>query len=153
MDDGPLNDSPRDTGHRERAIPADTPTRTPRKSRLGLKLFGVFVLLPALLFAAWLAVTLNWVYSHGERAGYIQKFSQKGWLCKTWEGELAMVNMPGTAPELFPFTVKSDSMAHVLTKLMGSRVALSYDQHRGVPGGCFGETQYYITNAQAVAAP
>jgi hypothetical protein len=136
-----------------RATPAETPTRAPRKSRLGLKLVGIFILLPALLIAAWTAITLNWVYSHGERAGYVQKFSKKGWLCKTWEGELAMVNMPGTAPELFTFTVKSDSMAQALTKLMGSRVALSYDQHRGVPGSCFGETQYYVTDAKVVAAP
>jgi hypothetical protein len=64
-----------------------------------------------------------------------------------------MVNMPGTAPELFPFTVKSDSLAEAVTKLMGSRVALSYEQHRGVPGSCFGETQYYVTDAKAVAAP
>ncbi len=136
-----------------RAAPAETPTRTPRKSRLGLKLAGVFIVLPALLFAAWMAITLGWVYSRGERAGYVQKFSQKGWLCKTWEGELAMVNMPGTAPELFAFTVKNDSVAQALTKLMGSRVALSYEQHRGVPGSCFGETQYYVVGAHPVASP
>lgn len=141
-DDGPV-----------RATPADTPTRAPRKSRTGLKLLGLLVLVPALLIAAWTAITLNWVYSRGERAGYVQKFSQKGWICKTWEGELAMVNMPGTAPELFAFTVKSDSIAQALTKLMGSRVALSYEQHRGVPGSCFGDTQYYVTNVQPVAAP
>lgn len=149
MDNGPQR--PMGADEPVRATPAETPTRTPRKSRLGLKLVGLFVLLPALLFAAWMAITLNWVYSRGERAGYVQKFSQKGWICKTWEGELAMVNMPGTAPEIFRFTVKSDSMAQVLTKMMGSRVALSYEQHRGVPGTCFGETQYYVTHAQPVA--
>jgi hypothetical protein len=136
-----------------RATPAETPTRTPRKSRLGLKLVGIFIVLPVLVFAAWIAITLSWVYSRGERAGYVQKFSQKGWICKTWEGELAMVNMPGTAPTLFPFTVKSDSVAQVLTSLMGSRVAVTYEQHRGVPGSCFGETEYYVTAAKAVAGP
>lgn len=136
-----------------RATPAETPTRAPRKSHLGLKLVGIFVLLPALLFAGWTAITLSWVYSRGERAGYVQKFSQKGWICKTWEGELAMVNMPGTAPEIFAFTVKNDSVAQALTKLMGSRVAITYEQHRGVPGSCFGETEYYVTKAQPVAAP
>ena len=136
-----------------RATPAATPTNPPRRSRLGLKLAGIFLLLPALLIAAWTAGTLSWVYSRGERAGYIQKFSQKGWVCKTWEGELAMVNMPGTAPELFTFSVKSDSLAQAITKLMGSRVALSYEQHRGVPGSCFGDTQYYVINAQVVGTP
>jgi len=36
-------------------------------------------------------ITLQVVYSDGERVGYIQKISRKGWVCKTWEGELAMV--------------------------------------------------------------
>ena len=142
-----------DTGQRARAVPAETPTRPPRRSRLGLKLVGIFVVLPILLFAAWTAGSLSWVYSRGERAGYIQKFSQKGWICKTWEGELAMQNMPGVAPELFPFSVRSDSIAHAITSLMGSRVALSYEQHRGVPGHCFAETEYFITAVKKVDAP
>jgi hypothetical protein len=141
------------TGPRERATPADTPTRAPRKSRLGLKLVGLFVLIPALLFAAWTAITLNWAYSEGDRAGYIQKFSQKGWLCKTWEGEIAQQSMPGSAPQLFPFTVKDDSVAHAITAMMGSRVALHYKEHRGVPGSCFGDTQYYVTSVKVVAGP
>jgi hypothetical protein len=106
--------------------------------------------LPALLLAIWTAITLTYTYSKGERAGYIQKLSQKGWICKTWEGELAMVNMPGAAQERFPFTVRSDSIAQVMTKMMGSRVAITYEEHRGVPGTCFGETGYYVTNAKAV---
>jgi hypothetical protein len=56
---------------------------------------GGAVGLVALLFAVYTFVALTWTYSRGERAGYVQKFSQRGWLCKTWEGELAMVNVPG----------------------------------------------------------
>jgi hypothetical protein len=93
---------------------------------------------------------LHWTYSSGERAGFVQKFSHKGWLCKTWEGEIAMVNMPGAAQERFAFTVRDDSVANVITRLMGSRVALTYEQHRGVPGSCFGDTEYYVTAAKAV---
>lgn len=51
-----------------------------------------------LLIVAWTWFTLTWSYSEGERAGYVQKFSKKGWLCKTWEGEIAMVTMPGAIP-------------------------------------------------------
>ena len=111
---------------------------------------GGLVLIPALLVAIWTAITLTYTYSKGERAGYIQKLSQKGWVCKTWEGELAMVNMPGAAQERFPFTVRSDSIAQLMTKMMGSRVAITYEEHRGVPGTCFGETDYYVTAAHAV---
>lgn len=128
----------------------------PRKSRGGsrrrwvLIVLGVVVVVPAALLAAWTAIALNWSYSHGERAGYIQKFSQKGWVCKTWEGEIAMVNVPGANQERFDFSVRDDSIAAAITRMMGSRVAISYEQHRGVPGACFGETQYFVTGVKAV---
>jgi hypothetical protein len=130
------------------APPAEKPST--RKRRWGILLFGILVILPVLLIALWTTITLNWAYSRGERAGYVQKFSDKGWLCKTWEGELAMVNIPGAAQEKFAFSVRSDSVAHEVTRLMGSRVAITYEQHRGVPLRCFGETEYYVTAVKAV---
>lgn len=111
---------------------------------------GAVLGLPALLLAAWTVIALSYTYSQGDRAGYIQKLSKKGWICKTWEGELAMVNVPGAMQERFPFTVRSDSLAAAMTKLMGSRVSLTYEEHRGVPGNCFGETNYYVTAVRAV---
>lgn len=110
----------------------------------------LIVVVPVLLFAGWSALTLNYVFSRGERAGYAQKISKRGWLCKTWEGELAMVNLPGAMPEIFKFSVRNDSVARVLEKNLGKRVSLSYEQHRGVPTSCFAETQYYITNVRFV---
>jgi len=110
------------------------------------------LLVPALLFGLWTWITLTYTYSRGERAGVIQKFSQKGWLCKTWEGELAMVTMPGTVQETFQFTVRKDEVARRLDELykQGGRVSLTYEQHRGVPMSCFGETQYFVTGAQPI---
>ena len=132
------------------ASPPPPVNHPPRKRRWGVMLFGIFVILPVLLVALWTTLALNWAYSRGERAGYIQKFSDKGWLCKTWEGELAMVNVPGAAQEKFTFSVRSDSVAHEITRLMGSRVAITYEQHRGVPVRCFGDTEYYVTAVKAV---
>ena len=106
------------------------------------------ILVPLLLIAAWTAVTLSYSFSTGERAGYAQKLSHRGWLCKTWEGELAMVNLPGAMPEIFRFSVRNDSIAHLIERNLGKRVSLSYEQHRGVPTSCFAETQYYITNVR-----
>ena len=123
--------------------------KRPRR-RWAVKILSVVVAVPILVMGAWLAITMNWVYSKGERAGFIQKFSEKGWVCKTWEGEIAMVNMPGAAQERFSFTVRDDSLAREITRLMGSRVTLDYEQHRGVPSSCFGETQYYVTGVKAV---
>lgn len=102
------------------------------------------------LFAVYSWVVLKWAYSSGERAGYVQKFSKKGWVCKTWEGELAMVSVPGTLSEKFTFTVHDEAVADKLNKAMGKRVAISYEQHIGLPSSCFGETAYFIVDARVV---
>ena len=108
-------------------------------------LVGVLVLILALL-AGFTWVTLHWAYSEGERAGYVQKLSRKGWLCKTWEGEMAMVTMPGTVAEKFAFTVPTEAVAAQLNANVGKRLALHYQQHRWIPSSCFGETEYFVTD-------
>jgi hypothetical protein len=105
----------------------------------------VLLLIPAVIIALWIWVSLGYTYSSGERAGYVQKISKKGWICKTWEGELAMANLPGTMPQIFAFTVRNDSIAKVIEQNAGKQVSLTYDQHRGVPTTCFGETEYFVT--------
>ena len=93
-------------------------------------------------------ITLHWSYSEGERAGYVQKLSKKGFFCKTWEGEMAMVTMPGTVAEKFLFTVPTDAIAARLNASVGKRVALHYQQHRWIPTSCFGETEYFVTDVR-----
>jgi hypothetical protein len=101
-------------------------------------------------FAAYTWIVLNWSYSEGERAGYVQKFSKKGWLCKTWEGELSMVQMAGAIPEKFIFSVRDDAVAERINKSMGKKVNISYKQHIGVPTNCFGETQYFAADVKVL---
>jgi len=103
-----------------------------------------------LLFAAYTWFVLTWSYSSGERAGYVQKGSKKGVISKTWEGELAMVSIPGTTPEKFYFTIADDAVAQQVAATMGQKVALSYEQHIGVPTTFFGETQYFVTAVRKV---
>ncbi len=131
---------------------SSTPTTPPPRRRRG-KTTLVLVLLPilaVLLFALYVWSTLHLNYSDGERAGYVQKFSRKGWVCKTWEGELAMVNLPGTMPQIFNFSVRDATVADRLTKTLGQRVRLHYEQHKGVPTSCFGETEYFVTQVDPV---
>lgn len=100
----------------------------------------------ALLGAAYFTVALKWSYSSGERAGWIQKLSRKGWVCKTWEGELALVSIPGTATvEKFAFTAANDVVAAELINVMGKRVNLHYEEKVGLPTSCFGDTRYFVT--------
>ena len=120
-----------------------------RRGKLGLML--VLLLVAAvLLFALYVWIALSFDYSEGERAGYVQKFSRKGWVCKTWEGELAMVNLPGAMPEIFRFTIRDDAVAQRLNESMGKRVRLHYEQHMGIPTTCFGETSYFVTDVEPV---
>ncbi len=96
------------------------------------------------LFALYTWFTLSWSYSEGERAGYLQKFSKKGWICKTWEGEILLSSMPGAIPERFAFTVRDEALAKEVMAATGKRVVVSYAQHKGVPSSCFGETEHFI---------
>ena len=111
-----------------------------------LKRLFLALLLLALLAAAYFAVVLNWSYSSGERAGWIQKLSDKGWICKTWEGELALVSLPGSSTvEKFQFTVRDDQVAAEIAKVMGRRVTLHYEEKVGLPTSCFGDTRHFVT--------
>ena len=116
-----------------------------------LKWLGLVVVLPAIGFVAYTWFVLSWSFSSGERAGYVQKLSKKGWVCKTWEGEMALVSMPGTVAEKFPFTVRSDAIARQINDSIGAKVALTYEQHIGVPTTCFGETGYFVSAVKVVS--
>jgi lysophospholipid acyltransferase (LPLAT)-like uncharacterized protein len=117
--------------------------------KIMLWLIGLFLAI-VVLFCAYTWITLQWSYSKGERAGYIQKFSEKGWICKTWEGEMAMVAIPGSNPEKFYFSVRDESVVENINKAMGKRVVIVYEQHKGVPTSCFGETEYFATAVRVV---
>jgi hypothetical protein len=114
--------------------------------------FTTLILVPALIFTIWAGATMTFTYSSGERSGFLQKLSQKGWVCKTWEGELAMVNMPGAMSQMFNFSVRNDSIAGVINEAMvqNHRVVLTYKQHVGVPTSCFGETQYFVSGVKVI---
>ena len=78
------------------------------------------------VLGAWTLFTLNWSYSDGERAGYVQKLSERGWICKTWEGELALVSLPGSSVEKFVFTVRDEAVAREVSAATGKLVTLHY---------------------------
>jgi hypothetical protein len=109
------------------------------------------VLVIALLIAAYFWLALQWSYSSGERAGWVQKFSKKGWVCKTWEGELALVSLPGSSVEKFVFTVRDDAVAREVSAATGKRVTLHYEEKVGLPTSCFGETRHFVTQVTATA--
>ena len=118
--------------------------------KASLSIFALLVV-AGLLFFTYIFIALSWSYSSGERAGFMQKLSSKGWVCKTWEGELSLIAIPGAAPEKFHFTVRDDAVAKQIEASMGQRVTLHYEQHKGLPTSCFGETDYFVDSVKVVA--
>jgi len=112
--------------------------------------FMGFLLVLTAVFVLYIWLALTWSFSQGERVGYIQKLSKTGWVCKTWEGEMAMVTMPGAIPDKFLFSIRDDKVADRINKQAGKRVALIYEQHKGLPTNCFGDTEYFIVDVRAV---
>ena len=124
--------------------------RPSRVRRFFFRLLLFFLIVPPLVFGLYTWAMLNFSYSSGDRVGYIQKLSHKGWICKTWEGELAMVNLPGAMPEIFKFTVRDEAVVERINASLGKRVTLHYEQHVGLPTRCFGDTGYFISSVRIV---
>jgi hypothetical protein len=121
------------------------------KPRRRLWLYAlVLVAVPLLLFTLYVGIALTWSYSDGERAGILQKFSRRGWVCKTYEGELAMSIVPGVTPTIWDFSVRDERVLPSLNAALGKRVVLHYTEHRGIPTTCFGHTGYYVDSVSVM---
>jgi hypothetical protein len=129
---------------------ASTPSAGAPRAKNWLVWFIGFIVVLVALLAGYTWLVLNWSYSTGERAGYVQKFSQKGWLCKTWEGEMAIVAIPGSLPEIFKFTVRDDKVAAEINSRHGQARLHRLRAARGYPSTCFGETGYYVSKIHVV---
>ena len=129
-------------------VPA-RPTTFFRRHRWKIILFGFLAVVVA-AGSLWTLITLTFSYSDGDRVGYVQKFSHRGWLCRTWEGELAMTPVPGATPQIFSFTVRDDDTVKRIKEAEGKRVALHYKEKRGIPSSCFGDTSYFISEIRVL---
>ena len=123
-----------------------TAARAPRAGRY----FGWGLVVLALVAVGYTFLTLSYKYSEGERAGLLQKFSSKGWVCKTYEGELALYVVAGVAPEIWHFSVRDHAVAEQMSKAVGQRVQLHYSEHPGVPTSCFAETPYFVDRINSI---
>ena len=125
-------------------VPPPTPPRKKHWWHHWRAILLAIVVTPILVFAAYTFIVVNWSYSDGQRAGTLQKVSRKGWLCKTWEGELMQPTAPGVAPTIWDFTVRDDETARRVESGLGQRVVLHYREHKGIPVTCFGDTHYWV---------
>jgi hypothetical protein len=120
------------------------PIRPPRVRRgRGARYLLVLLIVLFAGTALWTWLTLQWAYSDGTRSGVIQKFSRRGWLCKTQEGELALYS-GGLSPQIWRFSVRDASVGAQIEKDVGARVQVHYTEHPGVPSTCFADTRYFV---------
>jgi flagellar basal body-associated protein FliL len=115
-----------------------------------IKIVLLLIVVAVVLSAGYMMIVFNWSYSKGERIGYVQKFSEKGWLCKTWEGELQMLPVPGAVPEKFLFSVRDKAVIAKINASLGKKVSVYYEQHKGIPTNCFGESEYFAVDAKSL---
>jgi hypothetical protein len=132
---------------------ASTPVATRPRRRSFRAYFWGSVIGALVLIALYTMFMLWWSYSEGERAGVLQKFSKRGWICKTYEGELALYVVGGIAPQIWNFSVRDPQVAEQLHKAVGQQVRLHYTEHPGLPTACFGETDYFADRFEIMAAP
>jgi hypothetical protein len=124
----------------------EVPNFSSRRSSPGRGIRVLVMLIVAVVagISLWTWLTLSWAYSDGERAGVLQKFSRKGWVCKTQEGEVAQYLVAGISPQMWLFSVRDKTVAAQLDKAVGHRVQLHYTEHPGVPTSCFADTRYFV---------
>jgi len=127
-----------------------TTPNAPHPRRKLWALAAGLIALPIVAIGLYTVAALGWSYSDGERAGVLQKLSRKGWICKTYEGELALYVVPGVAPTIWEFTVRDPAVVEQLNATLGRRVSLHYQEHRGLPTSCLGQTAYFVDGVRVV---
>ena len=96
----------------------------------------------------------NYTYSEGNRSGLLQKFSHKGNLFKTYEGELVLNSLTstGTNPisaEKFYFSVDKKTVAEKLMGVEGQRVILHYEEKNGAVAWR-GDSKYIVDSVKVL---
>ena len=128
-----------------------SPPVQPRRRGFRAWFWGLLAL-AVLLGALYTAFMLWYPYSEGERAGVLQKFSHRGWICKTYEGELALYVVGGVAPQIWHFSARDADIVRQLRDAVGRQVRIQYEEHRGLPTDCFGETAYFAKSLDVFGA-
>ncbi len=126
---------------------------TDKSSHTGRKV--LLIILAVLILATAIAfLVFNFTYSEGSRAGVVIKFSKRGYVMKTYEGELnmgGMGNIPNTAQMnmIWNFSVKDKTVADKLMELEGRKVSLHYKEIiQNMPWQ--GDTKYFVDGVEVI---
>ena len=118
------------------------------------KFFIWFTLIVLVILAIFIYWKYYFTYSEGNRAGLLQKFSYRGQMFKTWEGELILSSVKSSqnvalASEKFLFSVTDKNAAEKLSHLEGTFISVHYIQKNG---RLFwrGDTEYFVDSIMPV---
>lgn len=112
--------------------------------------WAVFVLVIFLgVFIYW---KYGFTYSKGYRAGLLQKFSEKGVVFKTYEGEMILSSVQSNAnvaiaSEKFLFSVADEAVAKQMEQIQGKNVVVHYHEKNGVLPWV-GESKYIVDSVR-----
>lgn len=113
----------------------------------------IFILISALILgiAAYFAFVYYVPFSEGYRSGELIKFSRKGVIAKTWEGEISQ-GISGA--QIFEFSVQDseEDVIEQLIKLQGKYVKVTYKERYGT-FFWLGDTKYFITGVVEEDSP
>lgn len=110
--------------------PSVTP---PRRRNIFLRIGCITTLVLLLGFGVFVWWRYYYTYSDGNRFGLLQKFSRRGNLFKTFEGELILSSVKGNqnitlASEKFYFSVTDEGVAQKMHEMQGQNVTVHYEQ-------------------------
>jgi hypothetical protein len=116
------------------------------------KFVGIFSLVVILLLAGFVYWKYFFTYSSGYRSGLLQKFSHKGTIFKTYEGEMILSSIRSStntalASEKFLFSVADKTVAAKMEQLQGRMVTVHYSNKNGtLPWR--GDTPYIVDSVR-----
>jgi len=115
------------------------------------KIIGISIVSIIALLAIYYSVIYFVPYSEGYRSGELIKFSNKGILIKTWEGEISQ-GISGA--QIFSFSVldKDEKVIENLKAFQGEYVKLTYIERFGT-FFWLGDTKYFVTNVEKESSP
>jgi hypothetical protein len=118
------------------------------------KFLSWLILVVIIVLAALVYWKYFFTYSEGYRAGLLQKFSKKGVVFKTYEGEMILSSVRSNrdiaiASEKFFFSAKTEDVANKLNQLQGEYIVVHYREKNGVLPWV-GETRYLVDSVKIV---
>jgi len=128
------------------------PSRTAVVKKKMRKYLNIALAVIILIIGIYVYFSYFFIYSDGTRTGVLQKFSRKGTIFKTYEGELILSSVKSTnevalASDRFIFSVSDNDVAKQIEQLQGENVDLHYKQTRKTfPWR--GETVFIVTSAK-----